>query len=151
MFQNHLAHFIQNAVMTGSISQIQTNRSLVLFENLDSLDLNSANLLHCRSPFFAPRARRSLGAYRIPLETGLLIPSDKFIVQVKRPRSSTFVNTSRLQGTTSSIKRPATQSVEYTTCTKTSPLKKPLPQVASRSANGLLAAISSADLPAGVR
>jgi hypothetical protein len=24
---------------------------------------------------FAPRARRSLGAYRIPLETGLLIPS----------------------------------------------------------------------------
>jgi hypothetical protein len=26
---------------------------------------------------FAPRARRSLGAYRIPLETGLLIPSDK--------------------------------------------------------------------------
>jgi hypothetical protein len=25
---------------------------------------------------FAPRARRSLGAYRIPLETGLLIPSD---------------------------------------------------------------------------
>jgi hypothetical protein len=26
---------------------------------------------------FAPRARRSLGAYRIPLETGLLIPADK--------------------------------------------------------------------------
>jgi hypothetical protein len=26
---------------------------------------------------FAPRAHRSLGAYRIPLETGLLIPSDK--------------------------------------------------------------------------
>src|ERR1700722_7976180 len=42
----------------------------------------------------------------------------------------------------------ATQSVEYTTFTKTSPLKKPLPQVASRSANGLLAAISPADLPA---
>src|SRR5215467_9870934 len=42
----------------------------------------------------------------------------------------------------------ATQSAEYTTCTKTSPLKKPLPQVASRSANGLLAAASSADLPA---
>src|SRR6202035_2376054 len=46
------------------------------------------------------------------------------------------------------IRRPATQSVEYTICTKTSPLKKPLPQVASRSANGLLAAISSAGLPA---
>src|SRR6266446_2371932 len=42
----------------------------------------------------------------------------------------------------------ATQSAEYTTCAKTSPLKNPLPQVASRSANGLLAAISSADLPA---
>jgi hypothetical protein len=42
----------------------------------------------------------------------------------------------------------ATQSVEYTTRTKTSPLKKPLPQVASRSAHGLVAAISSADLPA---
>src|SRR5258708_22908260 len=41
----------------------------------------------------------------------------------------------------------ATQNAEYTTCAKTSPLKKPLPQVASRSANGLLAAISSADLP----
>src|SRR5215469_14705280 len=42
----------------------------------------------------------------------------------------------------------AAQSVEYTICPKTSPLKKPLPQVASRSANGLLAAISPADLPA---
>src|SRR5712675_2881614 len=42
----------------------------------------------------------------------------------------------------------ATQSAEYTTCAKSSPLKKPLPHVASRSANGLLAAISSADLPA---
>src|SRR5260221_5565718 len=42
----------------------------------------------------------------------------------------------------------ATQSAEYTTCAKTSPLKNPLPQVASRSANDLLAAISPADLPA---
>src|SRR5258708_19820718 len=42
----------------------------------------------------------------------------------------------------------ATQSAEYTTCAKTSPLKNPLPQAASRSANGLLAAISPADLPA---
>jgi hypothetical protein len=44
--------------------------------------------------------------------------------------------------------RIATQSAEYTTCAKNSPLKKLLPHVASRSANGLLAAISSADLPA---
>ena len=28
------------------------------------------------SAFFAPRARQSLGAYRIPRETGILIPSD---------------------------------------------------------------------------
>src|ERR1700745_783424 len=42
----------------------------------------------------------------------------------------------------------ATQSAEYTTCAKTSPLKNPLPQVASRSANGLLAGISPSDLPA---
>jgi hypothetical protein len=27
--------------------------------------------------FFVPRARRTLGAYSIPLETGLLIPSVK--------------------------------------------------------------------------
>src|SRR5258707_7167198 len=45
----------------------------------------------------------------------------------------------------------ATQSAEYTTCAKTSPLKNPLPQVASRSANGLLDAISPADLPAVLR
>jgi hypothetical protein len=37
----------------------------------------------------------------------------------------------------------ATQSAEYTTCAKTSPLKKPLPQVASTSANGLLAVIAT--------
>src|SRR5258707_3033073 len=42
----------------------------------------------------------------------------------------------------------ATQGAEYTTCAKPSRLKTPLPQVASRSANGLLAAISPADLPA---
>src|SRR5258706_15019095 len=42
----------------------------------------------------------------------------------------------------------ATQSAEYTTCAKPSPLKIPLPQVASSSTNGLLAAISPADLPA---
>ncbi|MGB8524344.1 MAG: hypothetical protein WCD43_15375, partial [Candidatus Acidiferrales bacterium] len=42
--------------------------------NLHPLDCQSATLPHCRSPF-ALRARRSLGAYRIPLETGLLIPS----------------------------------------------------------------------------
>src|ERR1700731_3613474 len=41
---------------------------------------SSANLLHRRSPFHVLQARRTLGAYRIPLETGLLIPSDKRII-----------------------------------------------------------------------
>src|SRR6266851_3081354 len=40
----------------------------------------------------------------------------------------------------------ATQSAEYTTCAKTSPLKNPLPQVASRSANGLLPLADNAEL-----
>src|SRR3984957_13164739 len=42
----------------------------------------------------------------------------------------------------------APQSAEYTTCAKTSPLKKPCPQVPPGPANGLLAAISPAELPA---
>jgi hypothetical protein len=36
--------------MAGAISQIQTNRQIVLFENPDPLDRHSATLLHCRSP-----------------------------------------------------------------------------------------------------
>src|ERR1700678_840656 len=36
--------------MRGSIAQIQTNRELIRFENPDPLDLDSANLLHRRSP-----------------------------------------------------------------------------------------------------
>jgi hypothetical protein len=37
-----------------------------------------ANLIHCRSPFYLLRFERvdNLGAYSIPSETGLLIPSD---------------------------------------------------------------------------
>ena len=46
LLQNHFARFIQNAVMAGSISQIQTNRQLVLFENLLPLYRHSAILLH---------------------------------------------------------------------------------------------------------
>jgi hypothetical protein len=76
LFQDHFARFVQNTVTAGAISQIQTDRLLVILENLHPRYRHGANLLHCRSPF-APRARRSLGAYRIPLETGLLIPSDK--------------------------------------------------------------------------
>src|SRR6202030_2621220 len=55
---------------------------LVSFENHVSIYPNSASLFHSRSPFFAPRARRSLGAYRISLETGLLISSEERIRHV---------------------------------------------------------------------
>src|SRR5258708_7550612 len=42
----------------------------------------------------------------------------------------------------------ATQSAEYTTCAKTSPLKNPLPQAASRSEKVFPAVFSPPDLPA---
>src|ERR1700723_2184361 len=77
LFQNDFPRFIQNAVARPVIAEVQTNRELVSFENHVSIYPNSASLFHSRSPFFAPRARRSLGAYRIPLETGLLISSEK--------------------------------------------------------------------------
>src|SRR5580704_529026 len=75
LFQNDFASFIQNTVERPAISQIHTNRQLLLIENFVLKCQYSANLLHSRSPFLVPRARLSSGAYRIPLETGLLIPS----------------------------------------------------------------------------
>src|SRR5580693_929105 len=77
LFQNDFASFIQNTVERPAISQIHTNRQLLLIENFVLKCQYSANLLHSRSPFLVPRARLSSGAYRIPLETGLLIPSEK--------------------------------------------------------------------------
>src|SRR5215470_18607067 len=50
VLQNDLSCFIQNAVRTGAISQIQPNGELP-FENIFPTSLHSANLLHCRSPF----------------------------------------------------------------------------------------------------
>src|SRR5580704_1616609 len=49
LFQNDFACFIQNTVERPAVSQIQSNRELVLFENLHPLYRHSANL-HCRSP-----------------------------------------------------------------------------------------------------
>src|SRR5262245_34356096 len=40
--------------------------------------------------FFVPRARRTLGAYRIPLETGLLIPSGKGVLARRERLSNCF-------------------------------------------------------------
>src|SRR5260370_17660575 len=49
-FLHHLACLIQNAVVARAISQIQTNRELVLFENLASASSHSAKLFPNRPP-----------------------------------------------------------------------------------------------------
>jgi hypothetical protein len=46
VFQNHLTGLIQDAVMAGTISQIQTDGQLGLFENLVSLCCHGAILFH---------------------------------------------------------------------------------------------------------
>jgi hypothetical protein len=69
--------FIQNAVAAGAISQIQPDRQLLLRNIPALLCRRGANLFHCRSPFYLCLEHvDNLGAYRIPPETGLLIPSD---------------------------------------------------------------------------
>src|SRR5271155_6064222 len=50
LFQNDFACFIQNTVERPSVSQIQSDGELVLFENPHRLYCHSANPLHCRSP-----------------------------------------------------------------------------------------------------
>src|ERR1700757_1281605 len=50
LFQNDFARFIQNTVERPAISQIQTDRQLLLLENFVTECLHSANLLHRRSP-----------------------------------------------------------------------------------------------------
>src|SRR5215831_2963676 len=50
LFQDDFACFIQNAIRTRTISEIQPNRELPL-ENVFSTRRHSANLLHRRSPF----------------------------------------------------------------------------------------------------
>src|SRR5713226_9375258 len=62
LFQKDFARFIQNAVARPAIAEVHTNRELVSFENHVSILL-----------FIVPRARRTLGAYRILRETGLLM------------------------------------------------------------------------------
>jgi hypothetical protein len=50
LFQNHFSRFIQNAVPTESISQIQPDRQLLTCIFFHLLCPCSANLLHSRSP-----------------------------------------------------------------------------------------------------
>ncbi len=70
VLQNNFSCFIQNAVRTGAVSQIQSNGRLPL-ENV--FPLVRIVLIFCIAGllFIVLRARRTLGAYRIPQETGL--------------------------------------------------------------------------------
>src|ERR1039457_7645402 len=61
---------------TLPISQIKPDRQLLLGKIPALLTRYGANLLHCRSPFYLCFEHvDNLGAYSIPSETGLLIPS----------------------------------------------------------------------------
>src|SRR5439155_12455305 len=77
LFSKDFADFIQNAVTTETISQIQPNGELPV-QNVFFTRLHSANLLHCRSPFLCALSTSIIGSLSHPVETGLLIPSDKF-------------------------------------------------------------------------
>src|SRR6184192_2265145 len=76
LFSKDFADFIQNAVRTETISQIQPNGELPV-QNVFFTRLHSANLLHCRSPFLCALSTSIIGSLSHPVETGLLIPSDK--------------------------------------------------------------------------
>src|ERR1022692_2251734 len=77
LLQHDFALFIQHAIPTRTIAQIETDRQLLLRKIPVLLHCCGANLLHCRSPFYLCFEHvDNLGAYSIPSETGLLIPSD---------------------------------------------------------------------------
>src|SRR6516162_2124338 len=65
VLQNDFSCFIQNAVRTGAISQIQPNGQPP-FQNLLSIRLHSANLLHCRSPFYCASSTSIIGSVSHP-------------------------------------------------------------------------------------
>src|SRR5262249_7368649 len=78
LLQLYVACFIQHAVPTVAISQIQSDRQFLLHGKIPALLRRcSATLLHCRSPFYLCFEHvDNLGAYTASRpETGLLIPS----------------------------------------------------------------------------
>src|ERR1700719_5363029 len=75
LFQKDFACFIQNTVERPAISQIHTDRQLLLLQNFVPKYLHSANLLHSRSPFLVLKSTSIIGSVTHPVETGLLIPS----------------------------------------------------------------------------
>src|SRR5712691_7513848 len=66
LFQNALACFIQNTVERPAISEVQTNRELVSFENHVSVYANSASLFHSRSPFLCALSASITGSVSHP-------------------------------------------------------------------------------------
>src|ERR1700685_1108958 len=67
LFQNDLACFLQNAVERPAISEVQTNRELVSFENHVSVYPNSASLFHSRSPFLCALSTSNIGSVTHPV------------------------------------------------------------------------------------
>src|SRR5580700_1683139 len=99
LFQNDFACFIQNTVERPTISQIHTDRQLLLLQNFITRCLHSANLLHRRSPFLCLEHVEHWERIVIPLETGLLIPSGNASGQVG------IVLTSRVSGVIVDLRR----------------------------------------------
>src|SRR5580704_6623281 len=65
VLQNNFSCFIQDAVRTRAISQIQPNGQLSL-KNVFSTRPHSANLLHCRSPFHCASSTSNIGSVSHP-------------------------------------------------------------------------------------
>src|ERR1035437_2158400 len=77
LFQNDFSRFIQNAVPTESISQIQPDRQFLTRIFFDLLCRYSANFLHCRSPLSPCASSASITWERIASRRtpAFLIPS----------------------------------------------------------------------------
>src|ERR1700719_142154 len=72
----YLTALIDDAAQAVPISQIESDGEFLLRNIPALLRCCGANLLHCRSPFYlCLKHVDNLGAYSIPSETGLLIPS----------------------------------------------------------------------------
>src|SRR6266481_3724417 len=86
----YLARFVQHAIPTVAVSQIQTNRQFLLRYIPALLCLCSATLFHCRSPFICASST-SITWERTAsrLETGLLISS---VMIASTPCGSSSVN-----------------------------------------------------------
>src|ERR1700693_5866217 len=66
LFPNHLARFIQNTVERPAITQIQTDRQLLLLENFTLECLHSDSLFHSRSPFVCASSASTIGRVSHP-------------------------------------------------------------------------------------